>query len=156
MDFLGSEPLELVQRLVGIERGMRAQQDSGVMRQWGVRGQRFGFEDVERGREDDAVVEGVDQRRLVDQRAAGGVDQYRMRLHQRQPFGIDRVVGRRRGRCVQAQPVATGQQLFQGGNDVDPVRGECFDVRGGGMSNDATTEGSQPICDGAGDASAAE
>ena len=47
--------------------------------------------DVEPGRGDGARAQRLDQRRLVDQRAAGGVDQHRGRLHPGQGGGVDQV-----------------------------------------------------------------
>src|SRR5262245_14986228 len=54
-----------------------------------LRGQRLLIEDVQRGAGDPSVLERLEQRRFVDQRAAGHIDQVRVRLHLLQSRRID-------------------------------------------------------------------
>ena len=75
-------------------------------------GRLFG-EDVERRAGDALLLKRGDQRRFVDQRAAGGVDQQRIGPHQGELLGAEqrRRAGRRRG--VQADHLGTREQLVE-------------------------------------------
>ena len=62
----------------------------------------------------------------VHQRAAAGVDQQRLRLHQRQPPGIDQTLRLRRQRAVQAQHVGAPEELV----DAAELHLEAIERRG--------------------------
>src|SRR5581483_2353610 len=68
---------------------------------------------VQAGAGDPAVVEGADERLLVDDAAAGGVDQDRGRLHQAQLALPDQVAGTAGERDVDREEVGPGQQLVE-------------------------------------------
>ena len=68
---------------------------------------------VEPSREQPAGRQRVDERVLVDDRAAGGVDECRGRLHQRQFAGADQVPGRFGQRDMDAQHVDRRQQVVE-------------------------------------------
>ena len=68
--------------------------------------------DVETGGGDAPGPQRLDQRGLVDHRAARGVDQHRRRLHQREPAGVDQVMGGGATRAVQRDHVACGEQCI--------------------------------------------
>lgn len=71
-------PVDLFGDIADVRRS-----DNGVQRPEGVGGrQRLGVEDVETGTGNAPRPQRVDERRLVDDRAARGVDQQRGRLHQ--------------------------------------------------------------------------
>ncbi len=74
---------------------------------------RLGGDDVEAGASDPAFLERADQRRLVDDAAARGVDQQRTRLHRAQFRFADQPLGRRRQRAVQCQGVGFAQHLLE-------------------------------------------
>ena len=85
---------------VGEQRGPRRSQQPGVHR-------RLAVEDVEARGEDGAGLQGVDQRVLVDHRAAGGVDEDCRRLHERQLRRADEVAGGLVERNMQAHDVGS-------------------------------------------------
>ena len=87
---------------------------------------RLVLEDVEAGGGDHAVAQRLGQRRFVDHRAAGGVDEGRGRLHQAELTGADQVAGLRRQRRVQADHVGGGEQLVE----VEAGRLQLGGVRG--------------------------
>ncbi|OQA07045.1 MAG: hypothetical protein BWY66_01558 [bacterium ADurb.Bin374] len=71
------------------------------------------FVDVEAGCVDGSVVKGRGERRLVDDRAAGGVDEHGRLFHALE-FGLaDEVAGHVGQRQVQAQHVAFGEERFE-------------------------------------------
>ncbi|MCY1420578.1 hypothetical protein D9M71_362050 [compost metagenome] len=75
--------------------------------------QRFLLVDVEAGGADLAVLQRLDQRRLVHHRAAGDVDQDGARLHQRQLAAADQVAGLRAERHHQHHEVGLAEQLVE-------------------------------------------
>jgi hypothetical protein len=79
-------------------------------------GQRFGFGDVEHGR-DPPGLELVEQGIVVDERAPGGVDQGGAVHHLVQLGGADHPLGRGQGGGVEADHVAGGEQ----GGQVDEL-----------------------------------
>src|SRR5882672_2148848 len=74
---------------------------------------RLALEHVEAGRCDALFLERRDQRRVVDDPAAGGVDQDRGRLHQRELLRADQVVARGGIRHVEAYEIRLPQELLQ-------------------------------------------
>ena len=81
------------------------------------------------------------ERRFVDQRTAGGVDQHRSRFHLRQRRGVDQMAGLRRQRHVERDHVGNGEQLVEWqegdaevplGRRIGPQRIEVDDVGGEG------------------------
>ncbi len=74
---------------------------------------RLMLEHVQPGTCDATVRHGLGQGCLVNQLAAGGVDQQRMGLKARQPFGGEQMVRLPGGRAVQGDDVHAGQHLVQ-------------------------------------------
>ena len=71
------------------------------------------LEDIQRGAGDDALVQGIDQRALVHDWSAGGVDQDCRALHRRQRPLVDQVASVGGEWTVEADDVGVGEQLFK-------------------------------------------
>lgn len=98
-------------------------------------------EGVEAGAGDAVLAQRREQRRLVDQPAAGGVDDDGIGLHQRQTLGIDQVAGLGRQRAVQADDVALRQQGVQIGDPRHALGLEQRVGREGVIGDDIDAEG---------------
>ena len=83
---------------------------------------RFAVVDIEPGGGDGAVAQGRDQRRIVDDAAARGIDQDRVGVHRRQPLAIDEAVRLRRGRAVNRDDIDCRQQAVHAGVVLGPRR----------------------------------
>ncbi len=77
-------------------------------------------EDVERGAREPSGPKSVEQRLLVDQLPARGVDQVRARLHLSERFRVDAASGLVRERQVERQEVGGGQDLVRRLGPRDP------------------------------------
>ena len=71
------------------------------------------LEDVERSPGDRPCSKCVDERSLVDDRAARRVDQHRRRLHRRETLGVDQVARLDAQRDVDADDVGIGEQTIE-------------------------------------------
>ena len=84
-DLLGDDDAGAILRLVRRAGQVRREQEVGRVAQRRVGRQRLLGEDVERGAGELARAQRLDERRLVDERAARGVDEQRARAQQREP-----------------------------------------------------------------------
>ena len=84
---------------------------------------RFELEHVERGAGDHAGLERRDQRRLVDDRAAGGVDEHGVGPHQPQRVGVDQVARARQQRAVQRDDARCWRSRSSSGVELSPRAG---------------------------------
>ena len=118
-------------------------------------GRRLAREDVEARAGDDAGREGFVQRVLVDEPAAGDIDDVGGRLHRGQLRGADHP-GRLRGlRHVHRDEVALAQHLVEGEQlHLQLLRAGGGDV--GVVADDAHAEGAQALGDEAADAAETE
>ena len=69
---------------------------------------------VEAGARDQPLVERLNQRRLIDQSAAGGVDEQGIALHFAKRRDVDQVARRRQQRAVQRDHVGLREHLSCG------------------------------------------
>lgn len=76
----------------------------------------LGFGDIQAGPADQAAVQGVEQGLLVEQAAAGNVDQVQAGAGIGQDLAVDQATGGRSERGGQHQMVAAGEQLSQVGH----------------------------------------
>ena len=116
-DLLGDDHAGAVLRLLGGRRQVRRDDDVVELEQRPR--VRLGREDVERRSGDVAGAEGVQQRVLVHQLAAGGVDDAHARLHAREGACIDRALRLRREREVEGEEVGLGQGVLLGLRALD-------------------------------------
>ena len=86
----------------GVRRDVRRDDDPRVATQRVVGRERLGLGDVEPGAGEVTALERVEQGIVIDQTAAGAVDEERSGRHRRQCGRVDDVVRRRRRRRVQA------------------------------------------------------
>ena len=91
---------------------MRKRHGVFQLKQWRL-GQRLLFVHVQPGAANPVVLQGFDQCRFVDHRAASDVHQNRARLHQRQFAMADQVFGFLAERYHQADEIGFGQQFIQ-------------------------------------------
>ena len=84
-------------------RGVRGKQYVGQSPEGVARGKRFGVENVERGAADGVRFQCVDQRGLIDHRAAADVHYHGARLHGRDFRHSDEAFGLRRPRSRHLQ-----------------------------------------------------
>ena len=96
----------------GRRRDMRTGHDLRQLLQRVVR-RRLRRVDVQGGAADMPALDRFDQRGLVDQLAAGGVDQLQALLALAQPLGVEGVTGLRRRRHVQRQVVGACAQIVE-------------------------------------------
>ena len=112
-------------------RVVRRQVDVRASTQRASGGQRLLDEDVQRGAAKTSALQRVGQGRLVDQGAAGGVDEAAAGLHQPQPPVVDQAVVLGPQVRVQGDEVALGQERVE----RDPfARGYGYDPFWGGYS----------------------
>ena len=113
-DLLGDDHPGPVLRLVG--RGGEVRRDDDLVELEQRAGVRLGGEDVERGAGELARADRLDERVLVDQRAARGVDQARAVPHPRDRLAADqpaRLVGQRE---VEGDEVGGGEHVLDVGS----------------------------------------
>ena len=109
-DLLGDDDARAV---LGLDRRagqVRREQEVGRVAQRRVGRQRLLCEDVERGARQVARAQRLDERGLVDERAARGVDEQRTGTQQRQALAVDQAARRGRDRQVQADDVGHGER----------------------------------------------
>ena len=92
---------------------MRGEGNIFHLRQRVIRLQRLGVENVEPDVADVPALERLDQRRLVDQRAARGIDQDRARLHARDALGAQESAGRVIEHQVEGDHIGVRQQCVE-------------------------------------------
>src|SRR5262249_49252530 len=80
-DVAGCLALEVLNRLLGVEGCVRRQDHIAERSERMLRGRGLRHEDVERSPGDPTLAQRLEQRVLVDERAARGVDEVRRRLH---------------------------------------------------------------------------
>ena len=102
--------------------------------------------DVETGRRDPALLEGRVQGVLVDDAAAGGVDQDQRRLDGRELLGADDADGLGRLGQVHRDHVAGAQQLVQA-DQADPHLRGAAGGHEGVVGDDVHPEGREPLRD---------
>src|SRR5262245_2532832 len=86
---LGGKDFEIVHRLLGVERDVGAGDQVRPREQRMIGRRSLRDEDIERGASDPSVVQRSDQGVLIDDAAAGGVDDERGRLHRTQQSIVD-------------------------------------------------------------------
>ena len=97
----------------GVPGDVRGEHHVGECEQRVVGRNRLDGEHVQAGGGQPAGAQRVDERLLVDDRAAGGVDQHRVGLHQGQRGAVEHAGGLLGQRQVQRDDVAGGQQFGQ-------------------------------------------
>ena len=108
-DLLGDDHARSVLRLLG--RGGEVGRHDDVLELEQLAGVRLGREDVERGARDLPVPDGLRERALVDELAAGGVDDPDAVAHLGERPGVDEVPGLVGERQVQGQELGRGEDL---------------------------------------------
>src|SRR5579871_20333 len=99
----------------------------------------LGLEHVEACRPDPTLLEGGEQRRLLDQRAPGHVDDDRLWTEKRDRLGVEDVVGFPGEREVQRDDVGARQRFVQLRRAPDRNDAELAELLGGGRDDvDAT------------------
>ena len=88
------------------------------------------FQHVEPGAGDAAFLPDLGQRLLIDDRAARRIDQIGGRLHQREAFGIDEMMGLGRERTTHADDVGAAKHLLQA-DELDAEFGGELMIRKG-------------------------
>ena len=109
---VGDRVAGLVLRLAGAGPEVR-RDDDGVELEQRRLGRRLGVEHVERGAGDDALADGVGERGLVDDAAAGDVDHAQRRLGLEQQVAPDQALRLGRLRQVDGEEVGLGDDLVE-------------------------------------------
>ncbi len=115
-------------------RHMRGDQAARLLPQGRVGRQRLRFGDVERGAADTAFAQCVRERVGVDGVAAAGVDDDGVGFEFGDAFGVEQVVGGRRGRHAHGDHVGVLQHVVEGFESDDVVDAFGFDA---GVAADA-------------------
>ena len=148
-DLLGDHDAGAILRLARRARQVRREQEVGRVAQRRVGRQRLLREDVQRGARELARAQRRDERLLVDERAARGVDEQRAGPQQRQARRVDQAARRRRDRQVEADDVGHRERRLDrlgllGAELGDALRGHERVVGDGAHAERARPRGHEP------------